>query len=165
MISKFNLLRNGLQVFIDQSKLNIIDAETKLKLLKIDEVQKKQELFTEWKQYDIISYYIELFKNELSDYLDESNIIVINILKLQLTLKAKSTQNKIIEYHKSVVMLNKHEYLIEQTKLQIMTTQAVISNCQNQKEIADQEVKSILAYKAYKIAVNYLNKQQSINFN
>lgn len=165
MICKLNLLRNGLQVFIDQSKLNIIDAEIKLKLLKIDEIQKKQELLTEWKQYDIISYYITLFKHEFIDYLDESNIKVINILKLQLTLKANSTQNKIIEYHKIVVMLKKQEYIIEQTKLEIMTTQSAISPCEKQKEIADQEVKSIFAYKAYNIAVDYLNKQLFNNSN
>lgn len=162
MISKLNLLRNALQVFIDQAKLNIIDAESKLELLKIEELQQKQELLIEWKQYDIISYYITLFKNELMDYLDESNIKVINILKLQLTFKAKSTQNKIIEYHKIVVMLKKHEYFIEQTKLEIMTTRAAISPCKKQKEIADQQVKSIGKLKAYEIAVNYLNKQLSI---
>jgi hypothetical protein len=164
MVTKLNLLRNALQVFIDQAKLNIIDAETKLELLKIEELQIKKNLFIEWKQYDIINYYITLFKHELMDYLDESNIKVINILKLQLTLKANSTQNKIIEYHKIVVMLKKQEYIIEQTKLEIMTTQSAISY-QNQKEIADQEVKSIFAYKAYNIAVDYLNKQQIINCN
>lgn len=164
MTNKFNLLRNALQVYIDRTKLNIIDAETKLQFLKIEEPRIKQELFTEWEQYDIISYYINLFQHELINYLDEDDIKVINILKIQLALKENSTQNKIIEYHKIVVMIKQQEYLIEQSKLEIMTIQSVLSPCQNQKEIADQEVKIISTYKAYNIARNYLNKQQSINF-
>jgi hypothetical protein len=40
MATKFNLLRNALKIYIDQSKLNIIEGETKIKLLKIEEQQK-----------------------------------------------------------------------------------------------------------------------------
>jgi hypothetical protein len=98
------------------------------------------------------------------DYLDDNDIKIMDILRLQLIMKANLTHNKIIEYHKIIVMLKQLEYLIEHTKLDIMTIQATISIYQNQKQLEEQQLISTTAYKAYEIVLNYLNKQLSISF-
>lgn len=121
-----SLASKALQICTDLMSMTVIDKKFLILYLKEIEIQKKQNLFTEWEEHDNLQNHIRNIEQQ-----DNIDINSLGILKAQLVLKDILLQNQVIKHQRILASLRKQELSLELSKLDELlfhTSQEILGN-------------------------------------